>query len=177
MSSRQLCSHGKSNELSLPERTRKSNKSSDQPEINQQTSPQPSRPGSAQLPTGDSATPATGLAARTESTAPQATGLTQTPATHTGLLSRMGSPQVPLQNTQSPSSQIPPISGPLFMEDRLTLAVSRRYVTTKLQLSSMKTHQQDHQHILYHQGLDPLQQWTIPPKEIQTNQDTHLSQD
>ena len=32
----------------------------------------------------------------------------------------MGSPQVPLQNTQSPSSHISPISGPLFMEDRLS---------------------------------------------------------
>ena len=37
-----------------------------------------------------------------------------------GLLSRMGSSQVPLQNTQSPSSHISPISGPLFTEDRLS---------------------------------------------------------
>ena len=102
MSSRQLRSHGESDGLSLPERTRKSKKSSDQPELDQQTSTQPSRPGSAQLLTGDSAAPATSLAARTESIAPQATGFTQTPATHMGLLSRMGSPQVPLQNTQSP---------------------------------------------------------------------------
>ena len=88
--------------------------------MDQQTSPQPSRPGSAQLPTGDSATPATSLAARTESITPQATGLAQTPATHIGLLSRTGSPQVPLQNTQSPSSHISPMSDSLFTEDRLS---------------------------------------------------------
>ena len=87
--------------------------------MDQQTSAQPSRPGSAQLPTGDSATPATSLAARTESITPQTTGLTQTLATHMGLLSRTGSPQVPLQNTQSPSFHISPISSPLFTEDRL----------------------------------------------------------
>ena len=118
MSSRQLHSHGESDGLSLPERTRKSKKSSDQPDMDQQTSPQPSRPGSAQLPTGDSATPATSPAARTESTMPPATGLAQTPATHAGLLSRMGSPEVPLQNAQMPTSHISPISGPLFTEDR-----------------------------------------------------------
>ena len=37
-----------------------------------------------------------------------------------GLLSIMGSSQIPLQNTQSPTSHISPISGPLFMEDRLS---------------------------------------------------------
>ena len=120
MSSRQLHSHRESDGLSLPERTRKSKKSSDQPDMDQQTSPQPSRPDSAQLPTGDSATPATSPAARTESTMPPATGLTQTPTTHMGLLSRTGSLQVPLQNTQTPTSHISPISGPLFMENRLS---------------------------------------------------------
>ena len=120
MSSRQLCSHRESDGLRLLERTRKSKKSSDQPDMDQQMSPQPSRPGSAQLPTGDSATPATSPAARTESTTPPATGLTQTPATHVGLLSRMGSPQVPLQNAQTPTSHLSPISGPLFMADRLS---------------------------------------------------------
>ena len=120
MSSRQLRSHRESDGLSLPERTRKSKKSSDQPEMDQQTSPQPSRPGSAQLPARDSATPATSPATRMESITLQATGLAQTPATHMGLLSRMGSLQVPLQNTQSPSSHISPISGPLFTEDRLS---------------------------------------------------------
>ena len=120
MSSRQLHSHGESDGLSLPERTRKSKKSSGQPKMDQQTSPQPSRPSSAQLPTGDSATPATSPAARTESTTPQATGLVQTPATHMDLFSRTGSPQIPLQNTQSPASHISPISGPLFTEDRLS---------------------------------------------------------
>ena len=100
--------------------TRKSKKSSDQPEMDQQTSPQPSRPGSAQLPAGDLASPATSPAARTESTASQATGLAQTSATHTGLLSRMNSLQVPLQNTQASSFHISPMSGPLFTEDRLS---------------------------------------------------------
>ena len=88
--------------------------------MDQQTSPQPSRPGSTQLLSGDSATPATSLADRTESTTPQATGLTQTPAIHMGLLSRTSSLQVPLQNTQDSSSHISPISGPLFTEDRLS---------------------------------------------------------
>ena len=88
--------------------------------MDQQTSPQPSRPGSAQLPTGDSAAPATSLATRTEFTTPQATGLAQTPTTHTGLLSRTGSLQVPLQSTQASSSHISPMSGPLFTEDRLS---------------------------------------------------------
>ena len=120
MSSRQLCSHGESDGLSLPERTRKSKKSSDQPDMDQQTSPQPSRPGSVQVPTGDSAASATNLAARTESTTLSATGLAQTPATNADLLSRMSSPQVPLQNGQTPTSHISPISGPLFMEDRLS---------------------------------------------------------
>ena len=120
MSFRQLHSHGESDGLSLPERTRKSKKSSDQPDMDQQTSSQPSRPGSAQLHARDSAASATSLAVRAESTVPPATGLTQTPATHTDLLSRMGSPQVPLQNTQTPTSHISPISGPLFMEDRLS---------------------------------------------------------
>ena len=32
----------------------------------------------------------------------------------------MGSPQVPLQNTQTPTSHISPISGPLFTEDRVS---------------------------------------------------------
>ena len=143
MSSRQLHSHRESDGLSLPERTRKSKKSSDQPEMDQQTSPQPSKPGSVQLLTGDSATPATNPAARTESTTPQATGLAQTPTTHMGLLSRMGSLQVPLQNTQDSSSHISPISGPLWKTGS-ALAASRRYVTRKLQLQSVKTHQQNH---------------------------------
>ena len=73
MSSKQLHSHREPDGLSLPERTRKSKKSSDQPEMDQQTSPQPSRPGSAQLTARHSATPATSPAARTESMAPQAT--------------------------------------------------------------------------------------------------------
>ena len=120
MFSRKLRSHGESDGLSLPERTRKSKKSSDQPEMNQQTSPQPSRPGSAQLPAGDPTAPATSPAARTESTTPQAIGLTQTPATHADLLSRMGSPQVPLQNTQASRPHISPMSSPLFTEDRLS---------------------------------------------------------
>ena len=64
MSSRQLCSHRESDGLNLLQRTRKSKESSDQLEIDQLTSPQPSRPGSAQLLAGDSATPATSLAAR-----------------------------------------------------------------------------------------------------------------
>ena len=88
--------------------------------MDQQTSLQPSRPGSAQLPAGDSAACATSLAARTKSSAPPATGLAQTPATHVDLLPRMGSPQVPLQNTQSPTSHISQMSCLLFMEDRLS---------------------------------------------------------
>ena len=120
MSSRQLHSHRESDGLSLPERTRKSKRSSDQSDMDQQTSAQPSRPGSAQLPAGDPAASATRPAARTESTTLPATGLTPTPATHMDLLSRTDSPQVPLQNAQTPTSHISPISGPLFTEDRLS---------------------------------------------------------
>ena len=120
MSSRQLHSHGESDGLSPPERTRKSKKSSDQPDMDQQTSPQPSRPGSAQLPTGDSAAPATSPAARTKSFAPAASELTQTPATHMDLLPRTSSLQVPSQNTKSPTSHISQMSCPLFLEDRLS---------------------------------------------------------
>ena len=99
MSSRQLCSHRESDGLSLPERTRKSKMSSDQPDMDEQTSPQPNRPGSAQLPAGDPATSATSSAARTESTTLPATGLAQAPA----------------KNAQTPTFHISPISGPLFM--------------------------------------------------------------
>ena len=120
LSSRQLHSHRVSDGLSLPERTRKSKKSSDQSDMDQQMSPQPSRPVSAQLPTGVSATSATSPTTRTESTVLPATGLTQTPATPVDLLSRMGSLQVPLQNAQTPTSHISPVFGPLFMEDRLS---------------------------------------------------------
>ena len=120
LSSRQLRSHRESDGLSLPERTRKNKKSSDQSDMDQQMSPQPSRPGSAQLPTGVSATSATSPATRTESTVLPATRLTQTPATPVDLLSRMGSLQVPLQNAQTPTSHISQIFGPLFMEDRLS---------------------------------------------------------
>ena len=120
MSSRQLRSHGESDGLIQPERTRKSKKSSDQQDMDQQTSPQPSRPGSAQLPAGDSAVPATSLAVRTESTTPPVTGLAQTPATHVDLLSRMDSLQVPLLNTQTPTSNISPLSGHLFTKDGLS---------------------------------------------------------
>ena len=85
----------------------------------EQTSPQPNRSGSAPLPAGDSAAPATNPAARTESTAPQIIGLAQTPAIHTGLLSRTGSPHVLLYDIQASISNISPMSGPLFTEDRL----------------------------------------------------------
>ena len=118
MSSRQLHSHAESDGLSLPENTRKGKKSFDQWEM-EQTSPQPNRPGSAQLPAGNSATPATNPAARTESIAPQTTGLVQTPGIHTGLLSRTGSLHIVLHDIQASISRISPMSGPLFTEDRL----------------------------------------------------------
>ena len=89
-------------------------------------SPQASRPGSAQLLTGDLAASATSLAARTESTMLPATELAQTPPTHVHLLSRTGSPQVPLQNAQIPTSHISPISGPLFMEDRFSTSSEQK---------------------------------------------------
>ena len=132
MSSRQLHSHGESDGLSLPERTRNSKKSSDQPDMDQQTSPQPSRPGSAQLPAADSATPATSPAARTESSVPPATGLAQTPATHVDLLPRMGSLQVSSQNMQSPTSHISQMSCPLFMEERLSTSSEQKICDQKV---------------------------------------------
>ena len=171
MSSRQLCSKGASDGQSLPDRTRKGKKSSDQQTMDQQSSPQPeqhTRPGSVQQQTGDSATPATSLAPRAESTPLQTTGLTQTPAVQVGLLSRIGSPQVQLPNTQTGSSHISPMPCPLFTEDRLSSnkqEMCDQEVTTLIQ----DKHQQDHQ-LLFHQELDLSQQWTTPPKEIQTNQ-------
>ena len=46
-------------------------------------------------------------------------GLPQMPAVQVGLLSRTSSPQVQLPATQTSNSHISPMSGPLFMEDRL----------------------------------------------------------
>ena len=140
MSSRQLCSKGASNGQSLPERTRKTKKSTNQPDqqtMDQQSSPQPeqlSRPGSAQQPAGESAACVTSLAPRAESMPLHTAGLLQTPAAQVGLLSRTSSPQVQLPVTQTSSSHISPMSGPLFTEDRLsTSAVIRRCVIKKLQ--------------------------------------------
>ena len=79
--------------------------------MDQQTSPQPSRPGSAQLPAGDSATPVT-------SHKPLDSHKHQLP-TWDCCPERVHH-KYPLQNTQSPSSHISPISGPLFTEDRLS---------------------------------------------------------
>ena len=76
MSSRQLRSKGASDGQSLPDRTRKGKKSSDQQTMDQQSSPQPehhTRPGSAQQQAGDSAAPAISPAPRAESTLLQAT--------------------------------------------------------------------------------------------------------
>ena len=175
MSCRQLCSHGESDGLSLPERTRKSKKSSDQPDMDQQTSPQPSRPGSAQLPTGDSATPTTSPAARTESTMPLNSHKHQLPLWACCLGRAHCKCHCKMHKLQLPT--FPQYLVLCLQKTGSALAVSRRYVIRKLQLSSVKTHQQDQQHILYHQGLDPLQQWTILPKEIRTNLNTCLSQD
>ena len=72
MSSRKLCSKGASDGQSLPERTRKTKKSTNQPDkqTKDQSSSQPeqcSRPGSAQQQAGEPATPATSPAPRSES--------------------------------------------------------------------------------------------------------------
>ena len=91
--------------------------------MDQQSSSHPeqhTRSGSAQQQAGDSATPATSPAPRAEFTPLQATGLTQTPAVQVGLLSRMGSLQVQLPNTQTGSFHISPMPCPLFTEDRLS---------------------------------------------------------
>ena len=130
MSSRQLCSKGASDRQSLPERTRKTKKSTNQPDqqtIDQQSSPQPdqlSRPGSAQQPAGESATPAASPAVRAESTPLHTDGLPQMLAVQVGLLSRTGSPQVQLPVTRTSSSHISPMSGLLFTEDRLSTSGS-----------------------------------------------------
>ena len=127
MSSRQLRSKGASDGQSLPDRTRKGKKSSDQQTMDQQSSPQPeqhTRPGSPQQQAGESATPATSPAPRAESTPLQATGLAQTPAVQVGLLSRMDSPQVQLPITQTRSSHTSPMPCPLFKEDRLSSSSS-----------------------------------------------------
>ena len=130
MSSRQLHSKGASYGQSLPERTRKPKKSTNQPDqqtMDQQSSPQPeqfSRPGSAQQLAGKSAAPAASSAPRVESTLLHTAGLPQTPAVQVGLLSRTSSPPVQLPATQTSSSHISPMSGPLFTEDRLSTSGS-----------------------------------------------------
>ena len=130
MSSRQLCSKGASDGQSLPERTRKTKKSTNQPDqqtMDQQSSPQPeqhSTPGSAKQLAGESAAPATSPTPREESTLLHITGLPQMPAVQVGLLSRTGSPQVQLPATQTSSSHISPMSAPLFTEDRLNTSGS-----------------------------------------------------
>ena len=53
-------------------------------------------------------------------------GLPQKPAVQVGLLSRTGSPQVQLPATQTSSSHISPVSGPLFTEDRLNTSGSNQ---------------------------------------------------
>ena len=130
MSSKQLRSKGTSDGQSLADRTRKTKKSTDQPDqqtMDQQSSPQPeqhSRPGSAQQLAGESAAPATIPTPRAESIPLHITGLLQMPAVQVGLLSRTSSPQVQLPATQTSSSHISPMSGPLFMEDRLNTSGS-----------------------------------------------------
>ena len=130
MSSRQLHSKSASDGQSLPERTRKTKKSTNQPDqqtMDQQPSPQPeqlSRPGSAQQPAGEPATPTTSQAPRVESMLLHTAGLPQMPAVQVGLLSSTGSPQVQLPVTRTSSSHISPMSGPLFAEDRLSTSGS-----------------------------------------------------
>ena len=134
MSSRQLHSKGASDGQSLPERTRKTKKSTNQPDqqtMDQQSSPQPeqlSRPGSAQQPAGESAAPATSPAPRVESMLLHTAGLPHRcqllKVYQSLLLSRTGSPQVQLPVTQTSSSHISPMSGPLFTEDRLSTSGS-----------------------------------------------------
>ena len=177
MSSRQLCSHGESDRLSLPERTRKSKSHlinqtwTNKPHHNPADLVQPSYPQKIQPPLQPAQLPEL------------------SPPCHHPLDSHKH--QLPMQTCclgqahHKYHCKIHNLQVLTFLQYLVlclqktgsALAVSRRYVISKLQPSSMKTHQQDHQHILYHQGLDPLQQWTIPPKEIWTNQDTHLSWD
>ena len=105
MSSRQLRSKGASDGQSLPERTRKTKKSTDQLDqqtMDQKSSLQPeqcSRPWSAQQLAGETATPATNPTPRAESTPLHIAGLPQRPAVQVGLLSRTDSPQVQLPAT------------------------------------------------------------------------------
>ena len=171
MSSRQLRSRGASDGQSLPDRTRKGKKSSDQQTMDQQSSPQPeqhTRPGSAQQQAGDPAAPATSPVPRFESTPLQATGLAKTPAVQVGLLSRAGSPQVQLPITQTRSSHISPMPCPFFTEDRLNSneqEMCDQEVTTLIQ---DKTPTRSPAPISSDLGLS--QQWTTPPKEIRTNQ-------
>ena len=99
----------------------------DQQTMDQQSSPQLeqcSRPGSAQQLAGETAAHATNPTPRAESMPLCITRLLQMPAVQVGLLSRTGSPQVQLPATQTSSSHISPMSGPLFTEDRLNTSGS-----------------------------------------------------
>ena len=95
--------------------------------MDQQSSPQPeqhSRPGSVQQLAGESAAPGTSPTPRVEFMPLHIMRLPQMPAVQAGLLSRTGSPQVQLPATQTSSSHISPMSGPLFTEDRLNTSCS-----------------------------------------------------
>ena len=118
MSTGQLHSCGESDGLSLPEKTRKGKKSSDQQKM-EQTPLQTNESELAQLPAGDPSTPATNPATRTESTISQTTELVQTPAIHAGVLSRTGFPCVVLHDIHSSISRISQMPGLIFTEDRL----------------------------------------------------------
>ena len=140
MSSSQLCSKHALDGQSLSERTRKTKKSTNQPDqqtMDQQSSPQPeqlSRPGSAQQLAGESAAPITSPAARVESMLLHTTGLLQTPAVQVGLLP---GPSHHKYNYLLPELLVPtfPLCLVLSLQktDSAPVAVIRRCVTEKLQ--------------------------------------------
>ena len=134
MSSRQLQSKGESDGLSLPAVTRKGKgrgkETQNQLEMDQQQQDQlqqhatvqlsllqdqPLRPASAQITTGESATPAAGSADRPSSKLSHNIGFMQLPSVNIVPSARIGTLQVPFHNnnTQDSGSHISQMSGPL----------------------------------------------------------------
>ena len=157
MSSRQLRSKGESDGLSLPGK-----KSSNQPEMEQQQqdqlqqrptvqiSPLPDQPprlASAQLTAGESAAPTAGQADRPSSTPLQDTGLMQLPPASTMPPARAGTPQVFFNNNTKIQVHTCLKCLVLYLQKIYTapaVAVTKRYVTKKLETSPELAHHLKH---------------------------------
>ena len=176
MSSRQLCSNGDSDGLSLPPTTRKGKgKKSTQPPMEQQQdqlqqqatvqlSPlqnQPPRPASTQPTMGESVAPTTGQTDRSHSTPVPCNEL----------------------NTQDSGSHMSQMSGPLFTEDRLStsssdadvcdtevLNITQRCTPSEVSTVMMSPRPGCHSTVDYSTQGDPEQQAVLPDQQLNPEQ-------